>query len=83
MVYSRVMSRGPYLAMIGAVIGFFFGIAVIKADRIANWAEPGTIVASRVVADLCEGKEFSFEPLGAVVLKGFNTPTELHRITHR
>ncbi len=54
-----------------------FGLSVIKASRIADRAEPGQVLVSRVVTDLCEGKRFTFESLGEVVLKGLAEPVEI------
>ena len=37
-----------------------FGLSVIKAARIADRAEPGQVLVSNVVMELCEGKTFEF-----------------------
>ena len=50
---------------------------MIKAARIADRAEPGQVLVSRVVMELCEGKTFEFASLGAVQLKGFDDTVEL------
>ena len=54
-----------------------FGLSVIKAARIADRAEPGTVLVSDVVKQLCEGKTFEFTSLGAVSLKGFDESVTL------
>ncbi len=53
---------------------------MIKAARVADRAEPGQVLVSRVVMDLCEGKTFQFSSLGEVSLKGFDQPVELFEI---
>jgi adenylate cyclase len=58
-----------------------FGLSVIKAARVADRAEPGQVLVSRVVRELCEGKTFAFTSLGAVQLKGFDEAVELFEVT--
>ena len=58
-----------------------FGLSVIKAARIADRAEPGQVLVSRVVMDLCEGKTFKFASLGDVSLKGFDQAVTLFEVT--
>ncbi len=58
-----------------------FGLSVIKAARIGDRAEPGQILVSRVVMDLCEGKTFQFTSVGDVTLKGFDEPVALYEVT--
>ena len=53
---------------------------MIKAARIADRAEPGQVLVSNVVMELCEGKTFQFEPLGAVSLKGFDDAVMLFEV---
>ena len=61
----------------------FFGTAVQLAARICDRAEPGQVLVSRVVMDLCAGKTFTFEDVGAATLKGFNEPVGLYAVdTH-
>jgi class 3 adenylate cyclase len=57
-----------------------FGSTVNLTARICAQAEPGQILASRVVKDLCLGKDLSFSPFGAHELKGFDTPVELELV---
>ncbi len=58
-----------------------FGLSVIKAARIADRAEPGQVLVSNVVMELCEGKTFEFAPLGAVSLKGFDEAVTLFEVS--
>ncbi|MCH8966434.1 MAG: hypothetical protein IID43_02035 [Planctomycetes bacterium] len=60
-----------------------FGLAVIKAARIADRAEPGTVLVSRVVMELCEGKTFEFTSVGEASLKGFDEPVALYEVRAR
>ncbi len=57
-----------------------FGLSVIKAARIADRAEPGTVLVSDVVKQLCEGKTFEFASLGPVSLKGFDEAVTLFEV---
>ncbi len=57
-----------------------FGLSVIKAARIGDRAEPGQVLVSRVVMDLCEGKTFTFTSIGDVTLKGFDEPVALYEV---
>ena len=43
-------------------------------------AEPGQVLVSRVVADLCAGKGFAFASAGDVSLKGFGEPVALFEV---
>lgn len=45
--------------------------AVQLAARVCDRAEPGQVLVSQVVRDLCRGKTFAFEDWGAATLKGF------------
>ena len=51
-----------------------FGSTVQLAARLCGRAEPGQILVSTVVADLCIGKGLKFNDAGAVELKGFDAP---------
>jgi class 3 adenylate cyclase len=51
-----------------------FGSTVQLAARLCAQAEPGQILVSNVVADLCIGKNLSFVDAGACELKGFHQP---------
>ena len=58
----------------------FFGTAVQLAARICDRAEPGQILVSRVVADLCAGKQLSFQSAGEAHMKGFDKPVALYQV---
>ena len=58
--------------------GDIFGTAVQLAARIADHAEPGQVLVSNVVRELCAGKQLTFESVGNVDLKGFNDPVALY-----
>lgn len=51
-----------------------FGSTVQLAARLCNKAEPGQILVSGVVADLCIGKGLKFLDAGVAELKGFDGP---------
>jgi len=51
-----------------------FGSSVQLAARLCAQAEPGQILVSNVVADLCIGKNLKFVDAGACELKGFEGP---------
>ncbi len=55
-----------------------FGSTVNLAARICGSAEPGQVLASRVIPELCSGKRFGFRRLSEVSLKGFANPVELY-----
>jgi adenylate cyclase len=57
-----------------------FGSTVNLTARICASAEPGQILAARVVRELCSGKSFTFRRYGEVNLKGFPDPVELHEV---
>jgi len=58
----------------------FFGAAVQLAARACSHAQPGQILASSVIRDLCIGKSFPFKDVGAVPLKGFDEPVHLYEV---
>ena len=55
-----------------------FGSTVQLAARLCANAEPGQILVSSVVADLCLGKGLKFLEAGECTLKGFDEPIETH-----
>ena len=59
-----------------------FGTAVQMAARITDRADPGQVLVSRVVADLCAGKSFLFASVGAATMKGFDDPIELFEVSY-
>ena len=57
--------------------GDYFGTMVNLASRVCDRAEPGEVLVSRVVRDLCAGKGFVFVDRGEASLKGFAEPVGL------
>jgi class 3 adenylate cyclase len=57
-----------------------FGSTVNLTARICASADPGQILAARVIPELCIGKPFAFRRFGEVRLKGFADPVELHTV---
>lgn len=57
-----------------------FGSIVNLTSRICDCGEPGQIIATRVVRELCMGKDVTFKSLGPRMLKGFNEPTDLELV---
>ncbi len=55
-----------------------FGSSVQLAARLCSQAEPGQILVSGVIADLCIGKGLRFIDAGKCQLKGFTEPVETH-----
>ena len=51
-----------------------FGSTVQLAARLCGQAEPGQVLVSSVVADLCIGKNLQFTEAGECTLKGFEGP---------
>ncbi len=58
-----------------------FGTAVQLAARITDRAEPGQVLVSNVVRELCAGKTFEFTSVGEATLKGFDEPVALYEVT--
>ena len=57
-----------------------FGTAVQLASRVTDRADPGQVLVTRVVADLCAGKTYRFASQGSVQMKGFDEPVELFEV---
>lgn len=57
-----------------------FGSAVQLARRICDEAEPGQILVSDVVRQLCAGKTFVFTDIGRIPLKGFEEAFALYDV---
>lgn len=55
-----------------------FGSAVQLAARLCAQAEPGQILVSDQVADLCDGEGLKFSQERVLQLKGFDRPIETH-----
>ena len=60
-----------------------FGSTVNLTSRICDCAEPGQIIAARVVRELCLGKDVAFKSLGSMMLKGFDGSTDLELVEWR
>ena len=60
-----------------------FGSTVQLAARLCGHAQPKQILVSNAIAELCIGKGLSFEDLGEVTLKGFNSPVRAHAAAWR
>jgi len=52
----------------------FFGAAVQLTKRLCDLADPGQVLISGVVKELCLGRNFQFTDLGDQNLKGFTQP---------
>ncbi len=51
-----------------------FGSTVNLAKRVCDAGEPGKILTTNVVRELCLGKTYTFEPIGVRDMKGFSKP---------
>ncbi len=51
-----------------------------RAKEDVDRAEPGQVLVSRVVMDLCAGETFEFTSLGEATLKGFAEPVKLYEM---
>lgn len=60
--------------------GDFFGAVVQLAARLCNQAQPGGILVSPAVRDLCMGKGFVFSKQGDVTLRGFDEPVSAYLV---
>ena len=58
----------------------YFGTAVQLAARVCDRAEPGQVLVSNVVRELCAGTTFTFEDVGAATLKGFDKSVSLFSV---
>ena len=61
----------------------YFGAAVQLAARVCDRAQPGQVLVSNVVKELCSGKLFQFADQGEVTLKGFPEPVQLFVVGER
>jgi class 3 adenylate cyclase len=83
----EVADRAPVRVRIGLNAGEpvaeerdLFGTAVQVAKRVCDRAEPGQILASNVVRELCAGKGYLFSDRGAIALRGFDDPVRLYEV---
>ena len=75
----------PLKVRVGAAVGEpveqhndLFGSTVQLAARLCAHAQPEQILVSNAIAELCIGKGLSFEDVGEVTLKGFDSPVRAH-----
>jgi class 3 adenylate cyclase len=57
-----------------------FGTVVNLAARVCAFAQPGQILTSNVIRELCVGKPFVFSEIGEAELKGFAQSLRLHEV---
>jgi class 3 adenylate cyclase len=57
-----------------------FGAAVQLAARLCSSSDPGGILVSIAVRELCIGKQFRFDDRGPIELKGFSEPAHVFSV---
>ena len=57
-----------------------FGSTVQLAARLCAQADPGQVLVSNVIADLCIGKGLKFDNAGPRDIKGFEAPVHTHSV---
>jgi len=58
----------------------FFGTTVNLAARLCAHAEPGTVLVTNGIAELCLGKGMRFAEMREVALKGFDEPVRTQKV---
>lgn len=83
--HAQINSQHPLKVRVGAAAGEpveknndLFGSTVQLAARLCAHAQPEQILVSTTIAELCIGKDLSFEDIGEVMLKGFGSPVRAH-----
>ena len=83
--HSQENPDRPLKVRVGAAAGEpveqhndLFGSTVQLAARLCAHAQPEQILVSNAIAELCIGKGLSFEDVGEVALKGFDSPVRAH-----
>ena len=83
--HAQKNSKHALKVRVGAAVGEpveqnndLFGSTVQLAARLCAHARPEQILVSSTIAELCLGKGLSFEDLGEVTLKGFDSPVRAH-----
>ena len=83
--HSQENPDHPLKVRVGAAAGEpveqhndLFGSTVQLAARLCAHAQPEQILVSNAIAELCIGKGLSFEDVGEVTLKGFDSPVRAH-----
>ena len=61
--------------------GDIHGTVVAQASRIGDLGDAGETIVSDSVRQLAAGKGFDFEPKGEVLLKGFDEPERIWKVT--
>ena len=61
--------------------GDIHGAVVAHASRIGDLGEAGEVIVSDSVRQVAAGKGFTFEPRGEVLLKGFDEPEKVWKVT--
>lgn len=85
--HRGAQEQEPIVVRIGTAAGEpveerndLFGSTVQLASRLCAHAQPGQILVSNVVAELCIGKGLQFEELAEASLKGFAQPVRVHAV---
>jgi class 3 adenylate cyclase len=85
--HNAAEPRFPVVVRIGISAGEpveksddLFGSTVQLAARLCASADPGGVLVSNVVADLCMGKGLTFQDAGPRELKGFDAPIHTHAV---
>jgi class 3 adenylate cyclase len=88
--HAQKNSKHALKVRVGAAVGEpveqnndLFGSTVQLAARLCTHAQPEQILVSSAIAELCLGKGLSFEDLGEVTLKGFDSPVRAHAAAWR
>ena len=88
--HAQKNSKRALKVRVGAAVGEpveqnndLFGSTVQLAARLCAHAQPEQILVSSAIAELCLGKGLSFEDLGEVTLKGFDSPVRAHAAAWR
>ena len=88
--HAQKNSKHALKVRVGAAVGEpveqnndLFGSTVQLAARLCAHAQPEQILVSSAIAELCLGKGVSFEDLGEVTLKGFDSPVRAHAAAWR
>ena len=83
--HSQENPDRPLKVRVGAAAGEpveqhndLFGSTVQLAARLCAHAQPEQILVSNAIAELCIGKGLSFEDVGELTLKGFDSPVRAH-----
>jgi class 3 adenylate cyclase len=88
--HAQANPERPLKVRVGAAAGEpveqhndLFGSTVQLACRLCEHAAPQQILVSNAIAELCIGKGLSFEDVGELTFKGFNSPVRAHAAAWR